>query len=66
VLQVFAFRPYATLATYVLMLLLYPLEKTAATHKVVHCQPPAADIAFVPDFPPLRDQEWFYRVGVGR
>lgn len=43
--------------------LLWPLEKAAAAHKIAHCQPPAADVAFAPDFPLLRDHEWNYRLG---
>lgn len=62
-LQVFPFRPYATLAACVLMMLLYPLEKAAAAHKVAHCRPPVADIAFAPDFPHIKDREWDYRLG---
>jgi len=45
------------------MLLLWPFEKAAAMHKVAHCRPPAADVAFAPDFPVLQDQEWGYRMG---
>jgi len=42
---------------------LWPCEKAAAAHKVAHCQPQAADVAFPPDFPVLQDQEWSYRIG---
>ena len=45
------------------MLLLWPVEKAAAAHKIAHCQPPAADVAFAPDFPVLQDQEWGYHMG---
>lgn len=45
------------------MLLLWPFEKTAAMHNMAHCRPPAADVAFAPDFPVLQDQEWDYRMG---
>jgi triacylglycerol lipase len=45
------------------MLLLWPFEKAAATHKMAHCRPPGADVAFAPDFPVLPDYEWGYRMG---
>ena len=45
------------------MLLLLPFERAAATHKVAHCRPSVADVAFAPDFPVLQDKEWQYRLG---
>jgi len=46
-----------------LALLLLPVETATAAHQVAHCRPDAADIAFAPDFPALKDQEWSYRLG---
>jgi len=46
-----------------LILLLLPYGKAAAEHKVGHCRPPPADVAFPSDFPILQDQEWGYRLG---
>jgi len=59
----FSLRPSAVLAITVLILLLLPLGNATATHKVAHCQPEAAEVAFAPDFPKLRDQEWSYGLG---
>jgi triacylglycerol lipase len=46
-----------------LMVLLWPFEKAAASHMVAHCRPAGADVGFAPDFPQLQDQEWGYRLG---
>lgn len=46
-----------------LILFLLLSGSAAATHKVGHCQPPPADVAFAADFPSLQDQEWEYRLG---
>jgi pimeloyl-ACP methyl ester carboxylesterase len=46
-----------------LVSLLWPVEKATAAHQVAHCRPDAADIAFAPDFPALKDQEWSYPLG---
>jgi len=46
-----------------LLLFLLPCGKAAAEHKVGHCQPPLADVAFPSDFPTLQDQERGYRLG---
>ena len=61
--HIFSFRPYVLLATCLLMLLLWPFERAAATHKVAHCRPSVAGVAFAPDFPVLQDKEWQYRQG---
>lgn len=46
-----------------LVLFLLLSGSATATHKVGHCQPPPADVAFAADFPILQDQEWGYRLG---
>jgi pimeloyl-ACP methyl ester carboxylesterase len=46
-----------------LVLLLLPYGKAEAAHKVAHCQPLPADVAFPSDFPALQDQEWGFRLG---
>lgn len=46
-----------------IILLSLPLGEASATHKLGHCRPPPADVAFPSDFPTLKDQEWGYRLG---
>ena len=62
-LKVFPPRPSSLRAACILVLLLWPFDKAAATHKVGHCRPPVADGAFARDFPALQDKEWEYRIG---
>ena len=45
------------------VLLLLLCGEAPAAHKVGHCRPLHADVAFPSDFPVLQDQEWGYRLG---
>lgn len=51
------------LRVFCFILLLVFSRTAAAAHKVGHCRPPLADVAFPSDFPVVQDQEWGSSLG---
>ena len=59
------FRPIVLISIYcgILAFALLSWQEAVAVHKVGHCRPPPAEVAFPSDFPELEDREWGYRLG---